>query len=245
MVVVAWSPPVIGRICARETDSLTLERTTTRTRQESGMSNDPQTQEWLTQIQQGDDLAVSKLLATLYPALKARTESSMERLLRARYEPEDILQQAFLDVFRNIHTFEDRGPDSFFNWVLTILDRKLIDARRALHRQARDIARELPAIVRSNTHSYVDLLEELYVDTHTPSRVVRQEEAVGALIACLSRLSDSHQRVLTLRFLEGRPVEQVADMMGKTDSAIVALTKRALDALRRAMDQVGEFTRGC
>ena len=208
------------------------------------MAGDSPNTAWLTQIRKGDETAVSKLLAAQYPVLKARTVERMDPALRARCEPEDILQQVFLEVFRAVHTFEERGPDSFFNWVLTILDHKLTDARRALHRQVRDIARERPAAFAADTRSYVDLLDRLYVDTRTPSRAVREDEAVGALVACMASLSDSHQRVLRLRFLEGLSVAEVADHMCRTPAAIVALTTRALAALRESMARLGEFTRG-
>ena len=92
--------------------------------------------------------------------------------------------------------------------------------------------------------SYINLLEQVYADSRTPSQVIRREEAVGALLTCLSGLSDSHRRVLQLRFLEGRSVEEAARLMAKSDGAIVALTKRALLALRAGMDGVGEFTHG-
>ncbi len=167
----------------------------------------------------------------------------MDRAILAKLEPEDILQQVYLEVFRQIDRFEYRGPDSFLNWVLTILENKLIDARRALHCQARDVDREVPAQAGGGTESYWDLLDQLYADSATPSRAVRREEAVGALLACIARLSDSHQKVIRLRFLEGRSLDEVADRLGKTRGAVVALTRRALEALRASMDRLGDFTR--
>ena len=53
-----------------------------------------------------------------------------------------------------------------------------------------------------------------------------------------------HRQVIQLRFLEGLSVDEVATRLGKTNAAVVALSKRALEALRRSMDQLGEFTRG-
>ena len=40
------------------------------------------------------------------------------------------------------------------------------------------------------------------------------------------------------------PITEVAERIGRSDDAVVALTRRALDALRTAMDNLGEFTRG-
>ena len=199
---------------------------------------------WVNKAREGDPLAVSKLLASYYPALQARLVARMDRALKARLEPEDILQQVYLEVFRRLDEFEDRGADSFLNWVLTILDHKLIDAQRALHRQKRDVAREIPRRAMAGSESCWNLLDQLYADSSTPSRAVRHQEAVGALLACISRLSDSHRQVIQLRFLEGRSVEEAAKRLDKSEAVIVARTKSALKALRKCMDGLGEFTRG-
>ncbi|UCD74511.1 MAG: sigma-70 family RNA polymerase sigma factor [Phycisphaerales bacterium] len=207
------------------------------------MAEISQTQRWISEAQRGDRLAVSKLLAVYHPMLRARVRARMDPGLQAKSEPEDILQQAYLEVFRHIEQFEDRGPDSFLNWVLTITDNKLVDAQRALHRLQRDVAREVRAQATAGAESHFNLLDRLYADSRTPSGVVRREEAAGALMACISRLSDSHRNVIKLRFLDGRPVGEVAEELGKSEAAVIALTKRALDALRKCMDRLGEFTR--
>lgn len=48
----------------------------------------------------------------------------------------------------------------------------------------------------------------------------------------LSRLSEDHQRVLVLRFVEDLSSAQVAALMGKSDGAVRVLQYRALAALR-------------
>lgn len=207
------------------------------------MAENTQAQIWLNEARQGDLPALSKLLTMFHPALRAHLEARMDQALRARLEPEDILQQVYLAAYQNIGRFEDRGPDSFVNWMLTIVDSKLADIRRALHRQRRDIARERPPQVGGATESCFNLIEQLYAHSRTPSRVIRREEAVGALLASISRLTDAHRQVIQLRFLEGRSVRDVAERMGRTETAVANLTQRALVELRKLMDGLGEFTR--
>ncbi len=168
----------------------------------------------------------------------------MDPALKAKLDPEDILQEVYLDVFRQMDHFENRGPDSFVNWVLTILDSKLIDARRALHRQKRDIACEVPAVSPGESESYFNLINELYADSVTPSRVIRRAEAMGALQACLPRLSELQGQVIRLRFLAGLSVADVAVRLGRSERTVVSLTRDALSALRESMDRLGEFTTG-
>lgn len=200
-------------------------------------------QRWFEEARQGNAVAVSKLLACHFPVLRAHVATRMDRELRARLEPEDILQEVYLDVHRQMEHFRDCGQEALLNWLLTIADSKLIDAKRALHRRKRDIDREVRPHLIEGTRSYLDLLGQVYADSMTPSRIVRREEGMGALMACLSRLSGPHREVIQLRFLEGCGVSEVAQQLGKSEAAIVALTGRAFQALRRCMDGLGEFTR--
>jgi RNA polymerase sigma-70 factor (ECF subfamily) len=167
----------------------------------------------------------------------------MDAALRAKRGSDDLLQEAYVQIVRQISQFRGDDLGSFLNWAGTILDHKLIDARRAAHCQARDIGREVPAGVTA-ADSYWGLLDHLYAESGTPSRVVRRQEALSALLASLAEVSESHRQVIQLRFLEGLSVADVAARLGKSEAAVVALTKRALEALRQSMDRLGEFTHG-
>ncbi len=208
------------------------------------MTEGSQADGWLEAAGRGDGLALAKLLAACHPRLRARAEARMDPALKARAGPDDILQEVYLQVFRQIKHFQYRGPDSFLNWVYTILDRKIIDVGRAAHRRVRDIDREVPAVAARRSDSYWNLLDHLQADSGTPSRLVRRQEALGAMVTCLANLSETHREVIRLRFLEGLPVDEVATRLGKSQAAVVALSKRALEALRLSMDRLGEFTRG-
>ena len=202
-----------------------------------------QTEIWVAAAQSGDRLALAKLLTTYHPRLRSRAAAGMDAAMKAKSGPDDILQEVYLSIARQIHRFENRGPDSFLNWVHAILNHKLVDARRAAHCQVRDVRREVPAGVAVDD-SYWNLLDNLYAESGTPSRVIRREEALGALLSCIDDLSESHRQVIRLRFMEGLSVDEVAARLGKSNAAIVALSKRALEALRKSMDRRGEFTHG-
>jgi RNA polymerase sigma-70 factor (ECF subfamily) len=206
------------------------------------MANGSQKQTWLDLACQGDPSAISKLIVSYHPLLRRRVAERMGDAIMGKLEPEDILQEVYVDVFGRISRFENRGLDAFLNWLLTIVDSKVRDAGRALHRKLRDVDREVAPDAADVSESYWNLLDELYADSGTPSRVVRRDEAVGALLACMSQLSPLHQQVIQMRFLEGRSVREAAEALDKSDANVVALTKAALKALRKSMDRLGEFT---
>ena len=208
------------------------------------MSEGRQTESWIAAAKVGDRVALAKLLAACDPRLRARAQSRMDAAMRARRGPDDLLQDAYAEVVRQIRAFRGGDLRSFVSWANVILDHKLVDARRAAHAGARDIDREARGGGRSGSSSYWNLLENVYADTGTPSRVIRKDEALGALAICLDDLAGDHREVIRLRFLEGLSVEETAERLGRTSGAVVALTKRALATLKRSMDRRGEFTRG-
>ena len=208
------------------------------------MEEHDRTVAWAAAAASGDSLAAAKLLAAYHPRLHARAQARLEANLQVKVSPEDLLQEVYLQVFQQLGSFEPRCPRSFLNWVYTILDHKVVDVRRAAHRQVRDVAREVAPPAGGSSDSYWQLLDQVYADSASPSRVLRREEAVTAVTLCLARLSPSQRQVIELRLLGGLPVREVARRLGRSEDAVVALTQRALKALRQAMDALGEFTRG-
>ena len=208
------------------------------------MTEHSQIESWVAAAQSGDRFALTKALIALHPQLRARAEARVSTAMKARSDPDDILQEVYVDVFRQIDRFEYRGPGSFLNWVYAILDHKVAAAWRAAHYKVRDIDREVSAGGDADASSYWDLLDHVYADSATPSRAARRQEALGAVVACVSDLSQDHHQVIQLRFLEGLSVAETAERLGKSDGAVVALTRRALVALRESMDRLGDFTRG-
>jgi RNA polymerase sigma-70 factor (ECF subfamily) len=207
------------------------------------MSGQGQIETWIAEAQRGDRSALVKLMAAYGPALRARAEALMDPAIKTKTSPDDVLQAVYLDLAQRIHRFEDRGSGSLLHWLNAILDQKLAHAQQAAHRKVRDVGREVPA-EQLRADSYGNLLDNLYANSTTPSRVVRREEALSALFTCLADLSEPQRQAVQLRYLEGLSVDEVAAQLGKSKAAVTALTKRALEALRGAMDQLGEFTHG-
>ena len=102
-----------------------------------------QIEAWIEAAKGGDQSALTKLMAAFHPHLRRRAEARMDPAIRAVTDPDDILQQVYVDLARRIDRFEDRGPDSFQNWLYAILEQKLVDAQRAAHYQKRDADRQV------------------------------------------------------------------------------------------------------
>ena len=200
------------------------------------MASDETTRSWINQAAGGDVLAVQKLIMVHHGRLRALADERMAAPMRAKLEPDDVLQQVYADVVQHMAEFEYRGSDSFFTWLVRILESKLIDAHRFFHAAARDLDREVPAAERPS--GCESLAAHAALDSVTPSRIIARDEVDALVMAALAGLSADHRRVLELRFLKGHPVSEVSELMGRSPAAVQMLSARALRRLRQSLSQL-------
>ena len=144
--------------------------------------------------------------------------------LQGSSEPEDLTNEVFLGAFTSIGSFEG-DEDRFRSWLFTIAHRRLVDERRRGGRRPAPSDRN-PAAVPEPRGGDVeeDALRRLSVER------VRQ--------LCEGLVPDQRD-VLLLRMVSGLPIEQVADALGKTPTAVKALQRRAVAAVRRTFEREG------
>ncbi len=170
----------------------------------------------LAAAQRGDGTAFEQLYRALAPAVAGYLR------LQGTIDAEDLTNEVFLGVFTGIGTF--RGEEQFRSWVFTIAHRRLTDDRR---RQGRR-----PAIA-----------EVAVEEAMEPGGNV-EDEALQVLgterVRSLAEGLPLDQRdVVLLRMVGGLTVEQVAEALGKSPTAIKALQRRAVGALRRLFEREG------
>jgi RNA polymerase sigma factor (sigma-70 family) len=134
-------------------------------------------------------------------------------------DPEDVLSEIFLQVARDISSFEGEEP-GFRSWVFTIAHHRLIDARRHAARRPVDLSPEPP-----EPRGRADDAAEEALDR------IGLEEVHRVLRA----LSDDQRAVLLLRVLADMSVEDVARAVGKRPGAVKALQRRGLAAVKREL----------
>jgi RNA polymerase sigma-70 factor (ECF subfamily) len=188
----------------------------------------------------GDPDALQQLIVDYHPVLRAAVAAKMDAPTRRRIDPDDVLQNAYADAFKAITTCRFDRPGAFYRWLETIALNELKSRRQALRAQKRDVRREVSGTAWDAT-SYPDLVHRLMAPDSTPSRQVARGEAVAAVLSSLARLSDDQRRVIRLRFLEGRPVAEVAERLGKSEGAVHGLCRRGLRALRESMVSISRY----
>lgn len=165
----------------------------------------------------GDRAALDDLLARHRGRLLAFLRSYMEPRLARAVDPEDVAQEALLQASRSLDRFEDRGPGSFYRWIVGIAKFKVSERGRAERAKKRAAVGPLDG-------------EPVADDTSPPDRAVRAEGG-ERLRRALASIPGDQAEAVRMRYLEGCTVEETAERMSRTEAAVKALVCRALDGL--------------
>lgn len=68
---------------------------------------------------------------------------------------------------------------------------------------------------------------------------IAKKLSIEQLSKALNELTEDQKQVITLRFLQDEPIASVAQTLGKTETGIKALQRRAINALRREFEKDG------
>lgn len=141
------------------------------------------------------------------------------RILQNRQEAEDVLQEAFIDVFAKLHTF--RGESSFGAWFKRIVVNKSINAvkkKRLLTTDYDEVRDE-------------DTVEESSDEQAFPYSVKQVQSAVELL-------PEGYRLVFTLFLMEGYSHKEIADELGITESTSKSQYNRAKKKLREVLKTI-------
>lgn len=144
--------------------------------------------------------------------------------LQGGADPEGLTNEVFFNVFSGLGSFEG-DEDRFRSWLFTIAHRRLTDERR---RQSRR-----PVVADGAAGSVADVAGGDVEDDAMRSLSV---EAVRRLC---DELAPDQRDVLLLRMVSGLSIEQASQALGKSPTAVKALQRRAVGALRRAFERQG------
>ena len=154
---------------------------------------------------------------------------------------DDILQETFVAAFRHVRSFVPDGPDALDRWLITIVNRKLIDAFKAAQRLKRGGQGLVFRDERGRSLSLAGLLARFAAPRGTPSREVSVREAADAVQKALGRLRPDRRQAIMMRFIDGLALRQIAGRMGKSSAAVNSLLFHGLRELRSRLGRATRF----
>jgi len=155
--------------------------------------------------------------------------------LRSKLDPSDVVQQTLLTAHEKLDQFRGRSEAELRGWLRQILRNHLLGVHRRFRMVGRDVGREqsLESLAPdpSQAPSY-----RLSSDPSSPSQHASHQEDLRRLADALVQLPDDQRRAVELHHLKGLSVAQVADSLGRGQSAAVGLLFRGLRKLRQLLD---------
>lgn len=173
---------------------------------------------------QGDEDAARQLMEAYYP--------NVIRIVRAhlpsRTLEEDLAQEIFVKVFRNLGSYEAKVP--LEHWIARIAVRTCIDRIRYEKRRPEMRFGDL----RNEEHA---TLIELGEPSHEPrpDRASAAKELVVKLLRCLK---PEDRFVLVSLDMEGWSVKEVCERTGWRESMVKVRAFRARQRLRRELERL-------
>lgn len=148
----------------------------------------------------------------LYKLYSKAMYNTAYRITGKEEEAEDVLQDSFISAFRNLNHY--RGDASFGAWLKKIVVNKAITA---VQKRRFD---PIPDDERWDMAE--EEIPEEYADGLTVERVKR----------AIEQLPDGYRSVLSLYLLEGYDHQEIAEIMGITESTSKSQLNRAKAKLR-------------
>jgi RNA polymerase sigma-70 factor (ECF subfamily) len=161
-------------------------------------------------------------LATLVETYSQLLFRIAHSVLRSRAEAEDVVQDVFLRVIKHRHslvTVRDMRV-----WLIRIAWNLAIDRRRRIRPEQLD-------------HSFAESL----VASNVPAdKALDEAQRMRTVLCELERLPKGERHVLLLAAIEEMEMAEIAEVLGRSESAVRALLFRARTRLRKRLEEGGK-----
>jgi RNA polymerase sigma-70 factor (ECF subfamily) len=188
----------------------------------------PQIDSLIRAAQKGDQDAFETLVRT-YDQSVLRLAMN---LLRSPEEARDVYQEAFLRVYKNLHSF--RFDCSFHTWLYRIVTNICLD-----HLRKRKVRKEEPSVVET-AEGPIDRLDSFEEESAAadPERSLRNRQLRERIEDALEGLTPRERMVFEMRHYEGLRLRNIGEILGTTEEAAKNCLFRATQKMRA---ELGDF----
>jgi RNA polymerase sigma-70 factor (ECF subfamily) len=188
----------------------------------------------LQQAAQGDAAALGTLVVTLRPHI----EKQLLRYPLSDDDRRDLLQSTLMQIIRRVGSF--RGDSSFSTWLFRVTANEALMLMRSQRRhRARTVQgldwEELGSLPAANDDA-----------THADraDATAFQSERDARVRAALEELPEDYRDVVALHYQKDMGLQEIADRLGATESAVRSRLHRARSRLRAILEKTLGVERG-
>jgi RNA polymerase sigma-70 factor, ECF subfamily len=130
---------------------------------------------------------------------------------------EDILQEAFIKIYRNLNDFDK--DLSFSSWVYRITHNEAVNHLKKANNQK-------TVSLETDDKDALSLIDVLQAETNIPKELDKKEmqKKVRKIV---SMLSPDFREILILRYLEEKDYKEISDILKKPMGTVATLVNRA------------------
>lgn len=193
---------------------------------------------WVERLRAGEENALAMLFDAYRPRLWRIVRFRLDARLHSRVDPDDVLQEAYLDAAQRVEHFLNAEGVSFFVWLRQVVQQTLIDVhRRHLGAAKRDAGREV-SIHGAPQATSISLAAHLLGAQTTPSQAAIRDEQAGQLEAAIAGMDAIDQEVLALRHFEELSNREVAEVLNIQQKAASIRYIRAVARLKKILVEI-------
>lgn len=149
----------------------------------------------------------------------------------------EVVQSTLIKAMRGLAGF--RGDAALFSWLCQICRRQIADYVRASKRHSHNV------VLIDDTPGLREALEAIAAPAaDEPLQGYGTAETRRLVQSVLDRLPSRYGDVLEWKYIEGRSVEEIGDLLGVGQTAAQSLLARARTAFREALETVFGSTAG-
>ncbi len=160
-------------------------------------------------------------IAKLYDLYAPKIQSFIYHRTSDPFVTEDLTAQVFLRMLEAMRGGKG-WHTSFSGWIYRIAHNLIVDYYRKRGQASYTNLDDAPHLPAGDGDPYRTTAEKLERD---------------ALLRAINQLTPEQAQVITLRFLEGYSIAEVANIMNKSEGAVKALQFRGMATLRRILEQ--------
>lgn len=179
--------------------------------------------ELIVQLQQGDESAFTKLV----DEYQNMVYNTVLGIVQQADDADDITQEVFIQVYQSVSSF--KGDSKFSTWLYRIAVSKALDHEKKKKRKKR--FGFIQSMFGGDNGEEIDAVEFDH-----PGIKMENKEHAAALFAALKQIPENQRVAFTLHKLEGRPYQEIAEIMDNSLYAVESLMSRAKTNLKKELE---------
>jgi RNA polymerase sigma-70 factor, ECF subfamily len=191
----------------------------------------------------GDETALAEFFSRFHDRLVMMVRFRTDPRLHGRVDPEDVLQDAYVDAAARIGHFPKMECGSPYVWIRAVVAQTLINVhRRHLGVKARDAGREVSIYAgRFPRTASVSIARLLAGNLTSPSQAAIRVELADKLTAAVENMDENDREVLVLRHFEEMTNSETAQVLGIEQKAASIRYVRAVRRLKQTLSELSCF----